>query len=63
MYNAATFIGESIQSILDQTESDFELLIIDDCSTDDSLQIIEGFEDPRNIVRFCQMLYKIIVPA
>jgi len=51
VYNAATFIGESIQSILDQTESDFELLIIDDCSTDDSLQIIEGFEDPRIILR------------
>lgn len=50
VYNAASFIGESIHSILDQTESDFELLIIDDCSTDNSLQIIESFEDPRIIL-------------
>jgi len=50
VYNAASFIGESIQSILDQTESDFELLIIDDCSTDNSFQIIESFQDPRIIL-------------
>ena len=50
VYNAASFIGESIQSILDQTESDFELFIIDDCSTDNSLQIIESFQDPRIIL-------------
>ena len=51
VYNAASFIGESIQSILDQTESDFELFIIDDCSTDNSLQIIESFQDSRIILR------------
>ena len=50
VYNAEAFIAESIQSILDQTESDFELYIIDDCSTDNSLQIIERFQDPRIIL-------------
>ena len=51
VYNAENFIAESIQSILDQTEPDFELLVIDDCSTDRSLEIIEGFQDPRIILR------------
>lgn len=51
VYNAEAFIAESIQSILDQTEPDFELLVIDDCSTDRSLEIIESFHDPRIILR------------
>ncbi|RXG26920.1 glycosyltransferase family 2 protein [Leeuwenhoekiella marinoflava] len=50
VYNAEAFIAESIQSILDQTEPDFELLIIDDCSTDNSVSIIESFQDPRIIL-------------
>jgi len=49
VYNAEAFIGESIKSILDQTESDFELLIIDDCSTDSSIEIIRSFKDSRII--------------
>jgi len=51
VYNAENFIAESIQSILDQTEPDFELLVIDDCSTDRSLEIIESFQDFRIILR------------
>lgn len=49
VYNAKAFIAESIQSILDQTEPDFELLIVDDCSTDGSIEIIDSFKDPRII--------------
>lgn len=51
VYNAENFIAESVQSILDQTEPDFELLVIDDCSTDRSLEIIKSFQDPRIILR------------
>ncbi len=47
VYNVAPFILDSIQSILDQTYRDFELLIIDDCSTDDTCGIIESFHDRR----------------
>ena len=47
VYNAKAFIAESIQSILDQTEPDFELLIVDDCSTDGSIEIIDSFKDPK----------------
>ncbi|MBR2753949.1 glycosyltransferase [Candidatus Saccharibacteria bacterium] len=48
-YNHAQYISKSIQSILKQTFSDFELYIIDDCSDDDSWKIIKSFKDSRII--------------
>ena len=49
VYNAEKFLKDSIGSILKQTYSDFELLILDDGSTDNSLKIIEAYakEDKR----------------
>ena len=47
MYNAAKYIKECVDSILAQTYSDFELLIIDDGSTDDSVKIVETYKDSR----------------
>lgn len=46
-YNAEKYIGDAINSILNQTYADLELLIIEDCSTDNTLKIIEGCEDER----------------
>ena len=48
-YNYGRYIGESIQSALDQTYSNIELIICDDGSTDDSVSIIEEYQrkDPR----------------
>ena len=46
-YNAASYIGETIESVLAQTYTDWELLIVDDCSTDDSLAVIARYQDPR----------------
>jgi len=46
-YNAANYISESIQSILDQTFKNFELLIVNDGSTDETVNIIGNFKDPR----------------
>ena len=40
-YNAEKFIEESIKSILNQTEKEIELIIIDDSSSDNSLKIIK----------------------
>lgn len=54
-YNGAAFIAETIQSVLDQDFDAWEMLIIDDNSTDDSLKIIESFNDERiKLIRFAQ---------
>jgi glycosyltransferase involved in cell wall biosynthesis len=49
VFNGQQFLSEAIKSILTQSLTDFELLIIDDASTDNSRQIIEEFtqRDPR----------------
>ena len=49
VYNASQFIAETINSILEQTFTDFELIIINDGSTDTSELIIQSFEDHRII--------------
>lgn len=41
------FLKKSINSILNQTYSNFEFIIVDDASTDDSVEIIKSFNDPR----------------
>lgn len=46
-FNAEAYIAEAIESVLRQTFTDFELLIIDDGSTDDTLRIIKSFDDQR----------------
>jgi glycosyltransferase involved in cell wall biosynthesis len=47
VFNAAVYLGEAINSILTQTLSDFEFIIINDGSTDGSEEVIKGFHDPR----------------
>lgn len=47
VYNAQEFIRPAIKSILDQSYRDFELLIIDDGSDDDTSLVIQSFTDPR----------------
>ena len=47
LYNAEKYINTCIESILEQTFKDFELLIIDDCSTDGSYEIAKKYDDPR----------------
>jgi glycosyltransferase involved in cell wall biosynthesis len=47
LYNREKYIEESIRSILNQTVEDFELLVIDDASTDSSVEVVKGIKDPR----------------
>lgn len=47
MRNAEGYIKASIESILNQTYADLEVIIIDDCSTDSSREIVESFSDSR----------------
>lgn len=44
------YLREAIESVLNQSYADFEFIIVDDCSTDNSLKIIESYHDPRIIV-------------
>ena len=46
-YNYSNYIGAAIESVIGQTFPDWELLVVDDCSTDDSWCIIQDFKDPR----------------
>jgi len=46
-YNAELYLKEAISSILLQDFNDYEFIIIDDCSTDNSLEIIKSFKDLR----------------
>lgn len=43
MYNAEKFIGETLQSVMNQTFQSFKLLIVDDCSSDGSVQLVKEF--------------------
>ena len=45
MYNASRFIVEALQSVFDQTFKDWEIIVVDDGSTDDSRQIIEKYRE------------------
>ena len=47
VYNGANFLREAIESVLHQTFKNFELLIVDDGSIDNSLEIIKSFNDDR----------------
>jgi glycosyltransferase involved in cell wall biosynthesis len=48
-YNRANLLGKAIQSVLDQTYQNFELIIVDDGSTDNTKELVEKFNDKRII--------------
>ena len=43
MYNAEKYIGECLESILAQTFQDYEVIVVDDCSTDKSCEVVESY--------------------
>jgi glycosyltransferase involved in cell wall biosynthesis len=47
LFNGKTYLSEAIESILGQTFGDFELLVIDDGSTDEGPNIVKGYRDQR----------------
>lgn len=47
IYNCEKFIAATIESILNQTYSDYELIIVDNASTDDTVKVVKQFTDPR----------------
>jgi glycosyltransferase involved in cell wall biosynthesis len=47
VHNAERFVAAAIESVLRQTFADFELLVVDDASTDHSRAIVASYADPR----------------
>lgn len=47
VYNRAAYVGDAIETVISQGFGDFELLLIDDGSTDDSVAVMRSFDDPR----------------
>ena len=46
-YNSEKYLKETIESVLAQTYTNWELLFVDDCSTDNSLEIVRSYQDSR----------------
>lgn len=53
-YNGARYVGEQIESVLSQTYHDFELVICDDCSTDNTLEILYRYAEKDKRIRVIQ---------
>ena len=56
-YNSGALVEETLRSLLAQTLTDFELIIVDDASTDDTVERIRAFDDPR--IRFIRNAHNV----
>src|SRR5437868_6203051 len=55
VYNGEKYVADAVQSVLDQTFTDFELVVIDDGSTDRTADVLASFSDARmRIIRFAE---------
>jgi teichuronic acid biosynthesis glycosyltransferase TuaG len=54
-YNSAKYIAETIQSVQNQTHRDWQMIIIDDCSKDETVEIIQNFMDEDSRIHLFQL--------
>lgn len=54
-YNSSKYITQTIESVLSQSYTNWEMLITDDCSTDDSVQIIESFSEKDSRIKLFKL--------
>ena len=50
VYNAVPFLKDAVDSLLNQSFRDFELIVVDDASTDASLEILLSYDDPSIVI-------------
>ncbi|WP_368503238.1 glycosyltransferase family 2 protein [Alkalihalophilus sp. As8PL] len=55
LYNAESFINETIQSVLNQTYTNWEMLIVDDCSTDNGPDIVKEYQEKEDRVYYVRL--------
>ena len=69
MYNSEKYIGECLDSILAQTFTDYEVIVVDDCSTDDSRAVVQSYLPKfdggggRNSISFVLKKIPAVAPA
>ena len=54
-YNKGKYIGEAIESVMNQTFVDFELIVVDDASTDDSVKVVEHYAQNKSKLRLVRL--------
>lgn len=54
-FNSELFIAQTIESVINQTYSNWEMVIIDDCSTDHSADIILSYVEKDSRIRYLKM--------
>lgn len=50
-YNGAKFLAETIESVIAQTFTDWEMIVVDDCSSDNSIEIVKGYSQKDSRIR------------
>ena len=46
-YNVEKYIGEALKSVINQTYENYEIIVVDDCSTDDTMKVVKQYNDKR----------------
>lgn len=54
-YNCGKYIGQSVQSVIDQTVTDWEIQIVDDCSTDDTYEVLKPYLDKYSAIHYYRL--------
>lgn len=62
-YNGADFLAQSIDSVVAQTFSDWELILVNDCSTDNSLDIMQDYANRDSRIRIINNEYNLKLPG
>lgn len=63
LYNAEKYIGETIESVFNQSYQNWEIIVIDNCSTDNSKKIVKKFESKEQRLTLIELTYNSGGPA